>query len=72
MIYLILYRATDERERDDLDASLAEPPPAIAEAQALAAGGRRPKGWGSGDDDAIEADAGLSALAALRTATRRR
>jgi hypothetical protein len=70
--YAMRWETTPERERDFLDERLAEPPPGWQPSSdtPLARRGRRPKGWGVGDDDAIEADSGLAALAVMRTVPR--
>jgi hypothetical protein len=73
VLWLQLYRATDERRREDLEAELALAPAGLARGiTATGQRGRRPRDWGTGDDDTIEAEAGLAALAVLRGVTPRR
>ena len=70
---MVLYRATPEQQRELLEAQLAEVPQVLQRATTTTtARGRRPPDWGDGDDDAIEAEAGLAALAVLRGVTPRR
>jgi hypothetical protein len=69
---MVLYRATPEQQRELLEAQLAEVPQALQRATTTTPRGRRPPDWGDGDDDAIEAEAGLAALAVLRGVTPRR
>lgn len=70
VLYRMLYLSMDEDDRDDLDRRLSEPPPEVVAAQAARqrrAAVRKPKDWGDGDDDEIEMNAGLGALAVMRS-----
>jgi hypothetical protein len=73
VLWMILYRATPEQQREMLDDQLAEVPAALVTVgSTTTARGRRPADWGDGDDDAIEQEAGLAALAVMRGVTPRR
>jgi hypothetical protein len=71
-LHLMYVRAADEHRRPIIDDELAEWPALVPVPVERQRRGRRPAGWGDGDDDEIERDAALSALATMRAIAPRR